>query len=148
MQHSPVIPNSLNALASSMNLRFEDFKILENIPPFVVGKRAFHAGLWSNNQITLALSADCTQISGVSGDLNQLSGSISGALNPITEFCDLVPNHHLPLLPSTETKFLQATISILPRIQLDTLQSLGEILKHKSQIFDRSFSKTKFVFYH
>lgn len=40
-------------------------------------------------------------------------------------------------MPSTEVRMLQATISVLPRMQLDTLQSLGSILKNKSQVLDK-----------
>lgn len=121
----------------------------------VVGRRAFHTAIWANHtHVTLALSADCNQMSGVVGDLNQMTGAASGALNPITEFCDLVPNHYLPLMPSTQVRLVQglffccfklnltqidfflfsATISVLPRMHVDTLQSLGAILKSKSQI--------------
>lgn len=119
-------------------MRFEDFTILEGAQAFVVGKKAFHAALWTTAPVTLALSADCNQLAGVGGELNQLSGGVSGALNPITEFCDVVPSYHLPLMPTTEVTLLQATISVLPRLQLDTLQSIGAILKGKSQVLDKS----------
>lgn len=104
----------------------------------MVGKKAFHAAIWTTAPVTLALSADCNQLAGVTGELNQLSGGVSGALNPITEFCDVVPSYHLPLMPSTEVTLLQATISVLPRLQLDTLQSIGAILKGKSHVLDKS----------
>lgn len=124
-------------MANAINLRFDDFTVLEGGQAFVVGKRAFHSAVWNTSPVTLALTADCNQISGVSGELNQLSGGISDVLNPITEFCDLVPSYHLPLMPSTEVRMMQATISVLPRMQLDTLQSIGIILKNKSQIADK-----------
>lgn len=111
---------------------------MEGGQAFVVGKKAFHAAIWTTAPVTLALSADCNQLAGVAGELNQLSGGVSGVLNPITEFCDVVPSYHLPLMPSTEVTLLQATISVLPRLQLDTLQSIGAILKGKSQVLDKS----------
>uniref|UniRef100_A0A1A9WS22 Uncharacterized protein n=1 Tax=Glossina brevipalpis TaxID=37001 RepID=A0A1A9WS22_9MUSC len=138
LQQTPIIPPALRPLANAINLRFEDFTILEGAQAFVVGKKAFHAAVWATASVTLALSADCNQLAGIGGELNQLSGGISGALNPITEFCDLVPSYHLPLMPSTEVTLLQATISVLPRLQLDTLQSIGTILKGKSQVLDKS----------
>ncbi|XP_037815909.1 serine-rich adhesin for platelets [Lucilia sericata] len=138
LQQTPVIPPALRPLANAINLRFEDFTILEGAQAFVVGKKAFHAAIWTTAPVTLALSADCNQLAGVGGELNQLSGGVSGALNPITEFCDVVPCYHLPLMPTTEMTLLQATISVLPRLQMDTLQSIGAILKGKSQVLDKS----------
>ncbi|KAL9897805.1 uncharacterized protein ACN427_006203 isoform 1-T2 [Glossina fuscipes fuscipes] len=138
LQQARITSPALRPLANAINLRFEDFTILEGVQAFVVGKKAFHAAIWASVSVTLALSADCNQLAGAGGELNQLSGSISGALNPITEFCDLVPSYHLPLMPSTEFTLLQATISVLPRLQLDTLLSIGAILKGKSQILDKS----------
>ncbi|CAD6993813.1 unnamed protein product [Ceratitis capitata] len=138
LQQTPVIPAALRPLANAINLRFEDFTILDGAQAFVVGKKAFHAALWTTAPVTLALSADCNQLSGLGGELNQLSGGICGVLNPITEFCDIVPSYHLPLMPSTAVTLLQATISVLPRLQLDTLQSIGAILKGKSQVLDKS----------
>ncbi|XP_037910726.1 uncharacterized protein LOC119651284 isoform X2 [Hermetia illucens] len=137
LQQQPAVPIALRPLANSMNLRFEDFNIIEGSQAFVVGKRAFHPAIWANNPVTLALSSDCNQISGVSGELNQLSGGVCDVLNPITEFFDLVPSYHLPLMPSTEVRMLQSTISVLPRLQMDSLQSIGTILKNKSQVMEK-----------
>ncbi|EDW23834.1 GL23819 [Drosophila persimilis] len=138
LQQTPVVPAALRPLANAINLRYEDFTILEGAQAFVVGKKAFHAALWTSSPVTLALSADCNQLSGVGGELSQLTGGVSEVLNPITEFCDLVPSYQLPLMPSTEVTLLQATISVLPRLQLETLQSIGAILKGKSQVLDKS----------
>ncbi|XP_030369645.1 uncharacterized protein LOC115620519 [Scaptodrosophila lebanonensis] len=138
LQQTPVVPAALRPLANAINLRYEDFTILEGAQAFVVGKKAFHAALWTTAPVTLALSADCNQLAGVGGELSQLTGGVSDVLNPITEFCDLVPSYQLPLMPSTEVTLLQATISVLPRLQLETLQSIGGILKGKSQVLDKS----------
>ncbi|KAH8369110.1 hypothetical protein KR009_001548 [Drosophila setifemur] len=138
LQQTPVVPAALRPLANAINLRYEDFTILEGAQAFVVGKKAFHAALWSSSPVTLALSADCNQLAGVGGELSQLTGGVSDVLNPVTEFCDLVPSYQLPLMPSTEVTLLQATISVLPRLQLETLQSIGAILKGKSQVLDKS----------
>lgn len=138
LQQTPIIPPALRPLANAINLRFEDFTVIEGAQAFVVGKKAFHAAVWTTAPVTLALSGDCNQLSGVGGELCQLTGGVSGVLNPITEFCDLVPSYHLPLMPTTEVRMLQATISVLPRLQLETLQSIGTILKNKSQMLDKS----------
>ncbi|EDV44372.1 uncharacterized protein Dana_GF16048 [Drosophila ananassae] len=138
LQQTPAVPAALRPLANAINLRYEDFTILEGAQAFVVGKKAFHAALWSSSPVTLALSADCNQLAGVGGELSQLTGGVSDVLNPVTEFCDLVPSYQLPLMPSTEVTLLQATISVLPRLQLETLQSIGAILKGKSQVLDKS----------
>ncbi|EDW15009.1 serine-rich adhesin for platelets isoform X1 [Drosophila mojavensis] len=138
LQQTPVVPASLRPLANAINLRYEDFTIIEGAQAFVVGKKAFHAALWTTSPVTLALSADCNQLGGVGGELSQLTGGVCDVLNPITEFCDLVPSYQLPLMPTTEVTLLQATISVLPRLQLETLQSIGSILKGKSQVLDKS----------
>ncbi|KAH8388249.1 hypothetical protein KR093_001905 [Drosophila rubida] len=138
LQQTPAVPAALRPLANAINLRFEDFSILDGAQAFVVGKKAFHAALWTTSPVTLALSADCNQLAGVGGELSQLTGGVCDVLNPITEFCDLVPSYQLPLMPTTEVTLLQATISVLPRLQLETLQSIGAILKGKSQVLDKS----------
>lgn len=96
----------LRALANSINLRFEDFSIMEGGRAVVIGRRAFHAAIWANQTpVTLSLTADCNQ--GVAGDLKQSSGAASGALNPIAEFFDLVPSNYLPLMPSVQVRMVQ-----------------------------------------
>lgn len=143
MQQAKNIPIHLRPIVNSTNLRFEDFILNEGARGVVVGRRAFHSAVWSNHiQVTLALSAHCNQISGVGGELNQLSGGISGALNPIAEFCDLVPSNYLPVMPSTQVRMIQTTISVLPRMNIDTIQSFGNILKTK--ITNYSTQKQKY----
>lgn len=106
LQQSPAIPMQLRALANSINLRFEDFSIMEGGRAVVIGRRAFHAAIWANQTpVTLSLTADCNQ--GVAGDLKQSSGAASGALNPIAEFFDLVPSNYLPLMPSVQVRMVQ-----------------------------------------
>jgi hypothetical protein len=113
-------------------LRFEDFLIIDSIG-LVVGRRVFHQAVWQNSvHVTLMLTSDANQI--VSGnELNQMSGGVSGALNPITEFYDLVPNNYLPSMPTKKTSLVQATITVLPKLQVETLDILGSVLKSKLQ---------------
>jgi len=75
----------------------------------VVGKRVFHQAVWQNSvYVTLVLASDSNQmVSGVCSELNQMCGGVSGALKPITEFCDLVPNNYLPSMPSTKVQMVQ-----------------------------------------
>lgn len=75
-----------------------------------MGKRVFHQAVWQNSvQVTLMLTSDANQI--VSGnELNQMSGGVSGALNPITELHDLVPNNYLPSMPTTKVQMVQGKL--------------------------------------
>ncbi|XP_070506301.1 serine-rich adhesin for platelets isoform X2 [Chironomus tepperi] len=132
LQQPQSIPPSLRPIANCLNLRFDDFTILDSIG-LVVGKRVFHQAVWQNSiYITLVLTSDANQM--VSGsELNQMSGGISGALNPITEFCDLVPNNYLPSMPTAKIQMVQATITVLPKMQVETLEMMGSIMKSKIQ---------------
>lgn len=61
------------------------------------------------------LTSDAHQI--VSGnELNQMSGGVSGALHPITEFHDLVPNNYLPSMPTTKVQMVQGKNFFLIKI--------------------------------
>lgn len=55
------------------------------------------------------LTSDANQIVSGRNELNQMSGGVSGALNPITEFYDLVPNNYLPSMPTTKVQLVQGT---------------------------------------
>lgn len=156
LQRTTAISPLLLPLANSINLRFEDFTVLEGVRGVVAGRRAFHPAIWANQiHVTVALSVDCNQLA---------------ELNPITEFCDLVPSNYLPLMPSTENRMVQgkyerncidqwsvqfqgqfflnlvnnlvslsfsanfkATISVLPRMIVDSLQTFGQMLKIRSE---------------
>ncbi|KAG4073102.1 hypothetical protein HA402_009521 [Bradysia odoriphaga] len=119
LQKTTTISLPLRPLANSINLRFEDFTILEGVRGVVAGRRHFIPAVWANQtHVTLALSIDCNQLAD---------------MNPVTEFCDLVPSHYLPIIPSLEIKMMQATISVLPRMLVDTLQSFGQILRIRSE---------------
>lgn len=93
LQKTTTISLPLRPLANSINLRFEDFTILEGVRGVVAGRRHFIPAVWANQiHVTLALSIDCNQLAD---------------MNPITEFCDLVPSHYLPIIPSLEIKMMQ-----------------------------------------
>ncbi|CAH1717775.1 unnamed protein product [Chironomus riparius] len=132
LQQPQSIPSSMRPIANCLNLRFDDFIILDSIG-LVVGKRVFHQAVWQNSiYVTLVLTSDANQM--VSGsELNQMSGGISGALNPITEFCDLVPNNYLPSMPTAKIQMVQATITVLPKMQVETLEMMGSVMKSKIQ---------------
>lgn len=132
LQQSPNVPPSLRPISNCLNLRFDDFIILDSIG-LVVGKRVFHQALWQNSiYVTLVLTSDSNQM--VSGsELNQMSGGVSGALNSITEFCDLVPNNYLPSMPTTKVQMVQATITVLPKLHVETLETMGSVMKSKIQ---------------
>ena len=109
LQQSPTIPSPLRPIANCINLRFDDFIIIDSVGGLVVGKRVFHQAIWNNSvYVTLVLTSDSNQmVSGVCSELNQMSGGVSGALKPITEFCDLVQSNYLPLMPSTKVQMVQ-----------------------------------------
>lgn len=108
LQQPPMIPSPMRPIANSINLRFDDFMIIDSIG-LVVGKSVFHQAVWQNSiYVTLVLTSDSNQmVSGVCGELNQMSGGVSGALKLITEFCDLVPNNYLPSMPTTQVQMVQ-----------------------------------------
>jgi hypothetical protein len=90
-------------------------------------------------------------VSGVCSELNQMSGGVSGALKLITEFCDVVPNNYLPLMPTTKVQMVQgiflqenpncllmihlfaATITVLPKLHVETLEAMGTMIRSKAQ---------------
>lgn len=108
LQAPPMIPTTMRPIANSINLRFDDFMIIDSIG-LVVGKSVFHQAVWQNSvYVTLVLTSDSNQmVSGVCSELNQMSGGVSGALKMITEFCDLVPNNYLPLMPTKQVEMVQ-----------------------------------------
>lgn len=112
LQQPPTIPPSLRPIANCINLRFDDFMIIDSIG-LVVGKSVFHQAVWQNSvYVTLVLTSDSNQmVSGVCSELNQMSGGVSGALKLITEFCDLVPNNYLPSMPTTKVQMVQGEIA-------------------------------------
>lgn len=103
-----MIPPSMRPIANCINLRFDDFIIIDSIG-LVVGKSVFHQAIWQNSvYVTLVLTSDSNQmVSGVCSELNQMSGGVSGALKLVTEFCDLVPNNYLPSMPTTKVQMVQ-----------------------------------------
>lgn len=133
LQQPPMIPPSMRPIANCINLRFDDFIIIDSIG-LVVGKSVFHQAIWQNSVcVTLVLTSDSNQmVSGVCSELNQMSGGVSGALKLITEFCDLVPNNYLPSMPTTKVQMVQATITVLPKLNVETLESMGSMIKSKA----------------
>lgn len=108
LQQPPMIPPSMRPIANCINLRFDDFIIIDSIG-LVVGKSVFHQAIWQNSvYVTLVLTSDSNQmVSGVCSELNQMTGGVTGALKLITEFCDVVPNNYLPSMPTTKVQMVQ-----------------------------------------
>lgn len=119
LQAPPMIPATMRPIANSLNLRFDDFMIIDSIG-LVVGKSVFHQAVWQNSvYVTLVLTSDSNQmVSGVCSELNQMSGGVSGALKMITEFCDLVPNNYLPSMPTTQVQMVQGLLSIIESLRI------------------------------
>lgn len=76
------------------------------------------------------------------GELNQMSGGVSGALNSVTEFCDLVPNNYLPSMPTTKVQMVQGNVarnlSIFPRLKILKFVSFHSHNYCSSQVANRN----------
>ncbi|KAF5295984.1 hypothetical protein FQA39_LY12756 [Lamprigera yunnana] len=122
-QGAPIQP-ALRGLKSSANLRWTDFSIKENLVPLVVGTRVVHQAVWGAHHVTLIINT-------VSASVGVQSLGIFN-LTPITEFTDLIPVKYLPNNILDDDHLAQATISVLPWLQINTVQSYTELLKNKS----------------
>ncbi|KAK4882957.1 hypothetical protein RN001_006276 [Aquatica leii] len=122
-QGTPVQP-ALRGLKSSPNLRWTDFSIKENIVPLIVGARVFHQAVWGAHHVTLIIRPGTAPVS------SQSLGVFN--LIPITEFTDLVPVKYLPNSTQDVDKLEQASVAVLPWLQINTIQSYTDLLKNKS----------------
>ncbi|XP_044739489.1 probable serine/threonine-protein kinase DDB_G0282963 [Chrysoperla carnea] len=161
MHQTTIIQPALRGLKTAPNLRWTDFSIVDttnsnqlngggnnggsgglngcitSAATRHIGRRCFHTALWGAHHVTLALTLE-------QGSMLQTNTILSLApftLVPITEFSDLVPYHYLPNNNNNtsinnnnndeDTKIVQATIAVLPWMQVDTIQSMGALLRSK-----------------
>lgn len=124
IQQTPTILPALRGLKSAANLRWSDFTIKATLAPLMVGSRAFHQAMWGSQHVTLVISSGSVPTSPLS------LGTFS--LLPITEFSDLIPIKYLPTKATQDIKHLQATVAVLPCMQVNTIQTFSEMLKLKS----------------
>ncbi|XP_072386894.1 uncharacterized protein [Diabrotica undecimpunctata] len=132
------IQPALRGLKNLSNLRWTDFSIKSTTSPIIVGSRIFHQALWGTQHVTLALTAGTTTSSAMPlGTFN---------LTSISEFSDLIPSTYLVMSDESkedDNKQIQATIQVLPYLQINTIQTYGDVLKAKSQ--EDSWKDSNFV---
>lgn len=102
-----VLP-ALRGLKTAVNLRWSDFTLVDDSRSVVVGRRSFHAAMWSGHGVTLSLAVDqCLQ--------NTIPSRSCFTLCPITEFSDLVPAHYLPGQPKDKMDLVQGMSFIIQK---------------------------------
>lgn len=92
----------------------------------MVGHRTFHHALWNNQHVTLVITSESVSSSSIS------LGTYS--LSPITEFSDLIAEKFLNHDNPENDKYIQASIAVLPWLQITTIQSYGENLKNQGNM--------------
>ncbi|XP_018576497.1 uncharacterized protein LOC108915033 [Anoplophora glabripennis] len=139
LQQSNHIQPALRGLKTSSNLRWTDFSIKSGITPSKVGRRVFHQALWGAQHVTLVVNAGTVTSSTLSlGTFN---------LTPVTEFSDLVPQNYLTDsdVGKDSNKQIQATVGVLPWLQVNTIESFSEVLKTKAQNHEDMWKDANFV---
>ncbi|RZC32961.1 uncharacterized protein BDFB_008575, partial [Asbolus verrucosus] len=138
IQQTNHIQPALRGLKSLPNLRWTDFSPKSTSQPVVVGCRTFHQALWNAQHVTLVINAGAVPSSTLS------LGTYS--LTPITEFSDLIPVKFLNTNSDEDDKYVQATVAVLPWLQVSTIQSYSESLKSKgSQVHEDTWKDASFI---
>ncbi|CAG9766661.1 unnamed protein product [Ceutorhynchus assimilis] len=119
IQQTTFIQPALRGLKLCSNLRLSDFSMKTGNSPVVVGSKTFHQALWGAQHVTLMFNT------GISTSSTLNLGTFT--LNSVTDFSDLVPSEYCSLAK----KQSQATISVLPWLQLHTIESYSDFLKTK-----------------
>ncbi|XP_015598904.1 PHD finger protein rhinoceros isoform X2 [Cephus cinctus] len=134
-QVSPVAVGLRGLKAASP--RFTDFH-LDTSSPVPIGRRIFYSATWNEHSVTLCIAFD-------------LALHVSRKefyLVPIVEFMDSVPEDILEKTTLSGITNLEATISVLPRLQVNTIQSFAAISKDSKDdnvIRESSFILLQFV---
>ncbi|XP_049814047.1 uncharacterized protein LOC126260751 [Schistocerca nitens] len=120
------IPVTLRGLKTVPELHWSDFSVDER-GRTLAGRRAFYPALWSGHPVTLSVSA-----AGRGG--GDLPASRAPMLTPLAQFCDLIPARYLLRPPSVDPdQLVRASVSVLVRLQVDTVQSYGRRLREKER---------------
>ncbi|XP_012281505.1 uncharacterized protein LOC105700329 isoform X2 [Orussus abietinus] len=134
-QTSP-ITTGLRTLKTS-NPRFRDFK-LDPGTSVPIGRRIFYSATWNDQNVTLCIAFD---------PVLHVSRK-EFYLVPIVEFPDSVPDDVLKNVGTLVVrKNFEATISVLPRLQVNTIQSFAAMTKDSKEEPSResSFVLLQFV---
>ncbi|KAK9737181.1 hypothetical protein QE152_g10884 [Popillia japonica] len=138
IQQNSAIQPALRGLKTASNLCWNDFTIKSSIPPVIIGPRAFHQAVWGTQHVTLVVSTGPAPSSTLSLGIFSLV--------PVTEFSDLIPVKYVPVKEINDVQHLQATVAVLPWMQVHTFQTYGELLKTKSsQNSDEAWKDTNFI---
>ncbi|XP_076260571.1 uncharacterized protein LOC143196616 isoform X2 [Rhynchophorus ferrugineus] len=125
IQQTAFVQPALRGLKMCSNLRLTDFTMKSGITPITIGSRTFHQALWGAQHVTLMFS---TGVASNSSTMNL--GTFN--LNSVTDFSDLVSSELLPGKKEGTSKYIQATVAVLPWLQINTIETYGECLKNKS----------------
>ncbi|KAJ8917120.1 hypothetical protein NQ315_012610 [Exocentrus adspersus] len=137
-QQSNHVQPALRGLKSSPNLRWIDFSMKSGTSAVTVGRRTFHQALWGTQHVTLMVNTDTVTSSTLS------LGTFS--LTPVTEFSDLIAESYTVKSESKDSaKQRQATVSVLPWLQVNTIESYSELLKSKAQNHEDMWKDANFV---
>jgi hypothetical protein len=123
IQQTNHIQPALRGLKSLPSLRWTDFSLKSTSQPLVVGCRTFHHATWNGQHVTLVINTGAVP----SSTLALGSSSIAS----ITEFSDLIADKFLTVNNDDSDKYVQATVAVLPWLQVSTIQSYSESLKLK-----------------
>ncbi|XP_011500954.1 PREDICTED: serine/arginine repetitive matrix protein 2-like [Ceratosolen solmsi marchali] len=107
---------SLRGLKAA-SLRFRDFNV-DRSTALVTGRRVFLSAAWNEQNVTVCVAFE----PGMHVSRKEFY------LAPIAEFIDTVPKDIAELGYSTGRKTAEATISVLPRLQVNTLKSFAEAI--------------------
>ncbi|KAG7190663.1 hypothetical protein KM043_006741 [Ampulex compressa] len=113
LNQTPQVPMGLRALKNT-NPRLSHFNI-DPATSITVGKRIFCSASWNEQNVTLCIAFD-------------LATHVSRKefyLAPVIEFIDSVPKEITDKTCLPGNKDAEATISVLPRLQVGTIQSFG-----------------------
>lgn len=132
MNHqSAPLSAGLRALKTS-RLQFQDFTFDKN-SAVVAGRRIFLSASWTdNNFVTLC----------VAFEPSMHTSRKEFYLSPIVEFIDTVPQD---LADMVGCKSLEATVSVLPRLQVNTISSFSEMMEASENNDEGANRESSFV---
>ncbi|KAL1516397.1 hypothetical protein ABEB36_000315 [Hypothenemus hampei] len=122
IQQTIYIQPALRGLKMSSNLRLTDFAIKRDISPIILGSKTFLQAVWGTQNVTLIINTGLSTYNTLHlGPFN---------LKSVTDFSDLVPSEYC-INKNQKEKHVQAAISVLPWLQIHTIQSYSDFLKTK-----------------
>ncbi|XP_014486857.1 PREDICTED: serine/arginine repetitive matrix protein 2 isoform X2 [Dinoponera quadriceps] len=114
------LPVGLRALKNA-NSRLKHFNV-DTLTSVSVGRRIFCPATWNDQSVTLCITFD----------LAVPTPQRDFYLAPIIEFVDTVPKEIVGKVRSSGNEDTEATISVLPRVHVTTVQSFGTLSKDTS----------------